>query len=87
MPKKVSKRRSCFVTIEQHQQHLNEVIKFFGGDPRTIIQNVVDKYLPQYCQQQRDYHLGEEDLLTLNDSDENESVAEDLSSELSSLFN
>lgn len=81
-----SKNKSCYVEIEAHKQRLDEIKRYFGGDYKTIIRNVIDKYLPQYCEEMRNYHLSGSETLPINKVKSETTVEDDFSSDMDDLF-
>ena len=82
-----SKTKRCYVEIEAHRQKLDEIKRYFGGDYKTIIRNVIDKYLPQYCEEMRAYHLSGSETLPTGTVKPEAPVEDDFSSDLADMFN
>ena len=69
-----------------HTQRLDEIKRYFGGDPKTVIQNVIDKYLPQYCEEQRTYHQTSTGFQVKGSSEPEKPAQDDFSSDMDELF-
>lgn len=78
--------KGYYVSIEAHNQRLDEIKRYFGGDPKTVIQNVIDKYLPQYCEEQRTYHQTSVGFAPINTNEPEKPAQDDFSSDMDELF-
>ena len=85
MPSK-KQHKGYYVSIERHTQRLDEIKRYFGGESKTIIQNVIDKYLPQYCEEMRTYHLSGSETLPITKVKPESPVEDDFSSDMDDLF-